>query len=138
MADLLSGNVKLMVDSVASALPHIQAGKVIPIAVTTPERAPQLPDVPTIAETVAPGYGAYGWTGLCAPAGTPEAIIQKVNADVGAILRQPAVRQRVRAHRAPGYGSAKATHHSGLSCACGPIVPCARMRAGGSAGMRRV
>ena len=94
MADLLSGNVKLMFDSVASALPQIQAGKVIPIAVTTPQRAPQLPEVPTIAETVAPGYGAYGWTGLCAPTGTPEAIIRQINADVGAILRQPAVQAR--------------------------------------------
>lgn len=94
MADLLSGNVKLMVDSVASALPHIQAGKIIPIAVTTPQRAPQLPDTPTIAETVAPGYAAYGWTGLCAPAGTPAEIIRKINADIGAILRQPMMQAR--------------------------------------------
>jgi tripartite-type tricarboxylate transporter receptor subunit TctC len=96
MADLLSGNVRLMFDSVASALPHIQAGKVIPIAVTTPERAPQLPAVPTIAETVAPGYGAYGWTGLCAPAGTPAEVVQKINADLVAILRQPAMQETPR------------------------------------------
>jgi tripartite-type tricarboxylate transporter receptor subunit TctC len=83
-----------MFDSVASALPHIQAGKVIPIAVTTPERAPQLPAVPTIAETVAPGYGAYGWTGLCAPTGTPAEVVQKINADLVAILRQPAMQAR--------------------------------------------
>lgn len=94
MADLLSGNVKLMFDSVASALPHIQAGRIIPIAVTTPDRAPQLPEVPTIAETVAPGYGAYGWTGLCAPTGTPAEILQKVNADLNAVLRQPAMQAR--------------------------------------------
>ena len=94
MADLLSGNVKLMFDSVASALPHIRAGSIVPVAVTTPQRAPQLPEVPTIAETVAPGYGAYGWTGLCAPAGTPEAIIRRVNADVGGVLRQPALQAR--------------------------------------------
>ena len=94
MADLLSGNVKLMFDSVASALPHIQAGRIIPIAVTTPDRAPQLPEVPTIAETVAPGYGAYGWTGLCAPTGTPAEILQKVNVDLNAVLRQPAMQAR--------------------------------------------
>lgn len=94
MADLLAGNVTLMFDSVASSLPHIQSGKLVPIAVTTPERAPQLPDVPTIAETVAPGYGAYGWTGLCAPAATPREIVQKVNADVTAILREPAMQAR--------------------------------------------
>jgi tripartite-type tricarboxylate transporter receptor subunit TctC len=94
MADLLAGNVTLMFDSVASALGNIQAGRVIPIAVTTPDRAPQLPDVPTIAETVAPGYGAYGWTGLCGPAGLPHAITRKVNADLNAILREPAMRAR--------------------------------------------
>ncbi|MCB4821110.1 Bug family tripartite tricarboxylate transporter substrate binding protein [Roseicella aerolata] len=94
MADLLAGNVLVMFDSVASSLPQIQAGKVIPIAVTTPERAPQLPDVPTIAETVAPGYGAYGWTGLCGPAGLPEAIGRKVNTDLNAVLREPAMQAR--------------------------------------------
>jgi len=91
MADLLAGNVKLMMDSVASSLPHIRAGSLVPIAVTTPTRAPQLPEVPTIAETAAPGYGAYGWTGLCAPAAAPQEVIRKVNADVTAILREPAV-----------------------------------------------
>jgi tripartite-type tricarboxylate transporter receptor subunit TctC len=95
VADLLAGNVRLMMDSVTSALPHIQAGKLVPIAVTTPERAPQLPEVPTIAETVAPGYGAYGWTGLCGPAGLPAEIVRKVNADLGAILRQPAMVARI-------------------------------------------
>jgi tripartite-type tricarboxylate transporter receptor subunit TctC len=94
MADLLSGNVKLMMDSVASSLPHIAAGKLVPIAVTTPGRAPQLPEVPTIAETVAPGYGAYGWTGLCGPAAMPAEVVRKVNADVTAILREPAVAAR--------------------------------------------
>ena len=94
MADLLAGNVPLMFDSVASALGNIQAGKIIPIAVTTPDRAPQLPIVPTIAETVAPGYGAYGWTGLCGPAGLPDAIARKVNADLNAILREPAMQAR--------------------------------------------
>ncbi|MDO9707957.1 Bug family tripartite tricarboxylate transporter substrate binding protein [Paracraurococcus lichenis] len=94
MADLLAGTVPLMFDSVTSSLPHIQAGRILPIAVTTPDRAPQLPDVPTIAETVAPGYGAYGWTGLVGPAGLPEPILQKVNADLNAILREPAVQAR--------------------------------------------
>jgi tripartite-type tricarboxylate transporter receptor subunit TctC len=94
MADLLSGNVKLMMDSVTSALPHIQAGKLLPLAVTTPERAPQLPETPTIAESVSPGYGAYGWTGLCGPAAMPAEIVRKVNADVVAILREPAMAAR--------------------------------------------
>ncbi len=94
VADLLAGNVRLMLDSVTSSLPHIQAGKLVPIAVTTPERAPQLPEVPTIAETVAPGYGAYGWTGLCGPAGLPAEIVRRVNADVVSVLREPAMAAR--------------------------------------------
>jgi tripartite-type tricarboxylate transporter receptor subunit TctC len=94
MADLLGGNVKLMMDSYASARAHIAAGRIKAIAVTTEERIPQLPQVPSIAETVAPGYRAYGWTGLNAPAATPVEIIRKVNADVTAILREPAVAVR--------------------------------------------
>ncbi len=95
VADLLAGNVRLMMDSVTSSLPHIQAGKLVPLAVTTPQRAPQLPDVPTIAETVAPGYGAYGWTGLCGPAALPAEIVRKVNADVVSVLREPAMAARI-------------------------------------------
>ena len=94
IADVIAGNVKLMTDSVASALPHIKSGAVIPVAVTTPERTPQLPDVPTIGEAASPGYAAYGWTGLAGPAGMPPEIVRKINADVGAILRQPAVAAR--------------------------------------------
>jgi tripartite-type tricarboxylate transporter receptor subunit TctC len=67
---------------------------VIPVAVTTPDRTPQLPDVPTIGEAASPGYAAYGWTGLCGPAGMAPAVVRKINADVGAILRQPAIAAR--------------------------------------------
>jgi tripartite-type tricarboxylate transporter receptor subunit TctC len=94
VADLLSGNVKLMMDSVISALPHIQAGKLVPLAVSTPERAPQLPQVPTIAEAASPGYGAYGWTGLVGPAGMPAEVVRKVNAEVVSVLREPAMAAR--------------------------------------------
>ncbi|CAA9256235.1 MAG: BUG/TctC family periplasmic protein [uncultured Acetobacteraceae bacterium] len=94
VADLLSGNVKLMMDSVISALPHIQAGKLVPLAVTTPERTPQLPQVPTIAEAVSPGYGAFGWTGLVGPAAMPAEVVRKVNADVVSVLREPALGAR--------------------------------------------
>ena len=95
MADLVAGNVPLMFDSVASALGNIRAGRILPLAVATPRRTPWLPEVPTIAETVSPGYEAFGWTGLVAPAATPAEIVQKVNADVVAILREPAVVQRL-------------------------------------------
>ena len=94
VTDLLGGRIDFMFLPAHVALQHIQAGKLVPIAVTTPARAPQLPEVPTIAETVVPGYGAYGWTGLCGPAGLPAEVVRKVNADVTAILREPAVAAR--------------------------------------------
>jgi tripartite-type tricarboxylate transporter receptor subunit TctC len=95
MADLVAGNVPLMFDSVASAIGNIRAGRIRPLAVATPRRTPWLPEVPTISETVSPGYEAFGWTGLVAPAATPPEIVQRVNADVVAILREPAAVQRL-------------------------------------------
>ena len=95
MADLLAGNVKLMVDSLASALPHIQAGRIRAIAVTGRARTPQLADVPTVAETVSPGFEALGWSGIVAPANTPAELIQRINADAVAILRDPAIAARM-------------------------------------------
>lgn len=95
ITDLIAGNVPLMLDSVASAIGHIRGGRVRPIAMTTRARFPALPDVPTLAETISPGYESVGWSGLVAPAGTPEPIIRRINADVVAILRQPAMIERI-------------------------------------------
>ena len=95
IADVIAGNVKLMTDSVASALPHIRDGRVKPIALCSARRVPQLPQVPTIAETLVPGYQAAGWSGLVAPTGTPTEIIRRINADVVAILREPAIADRI-------------------------------------------
>ena len=95
IADLLAGNVKLMMDSLASALPNIQAGRTRALAVTSRERLPALPDVPTVSETVSPGFEAIGWGGMVAPAGTPAAIIQRVNADVISYLREEATKAQM-------------------------------------------
>jgi len=95
ITDLVAGNIPLMFDSVVSALGHIRGGRAKPLAVATPNRTPWLPEVPTIAETVVPGYESFGWTGLVAPAGTPDGIIRKVNADVVAILKEPAAVERI-------------------------------------------
>jgi tripartite-type tricarboxylate transporter receptor subunit TctC len=95
IADVIAGNVKLMTDSVASSLPHIREGRVKAIALCSAQRVPQLPDVPTIAETLVPGYEAAGWSGLVAPAGTPPEIIRRINADVVAVLREPAIAERI-------------------------------------------
>jgi len=95
VTDLVAGNVPVMFDSVASALPHIRGGRARALAVTTARRVPQLPDVPTLGETLSQGYEAVGWTGLVAPAATPAEIVRKINADVVAILRDPAMAARM-------------------------------------------
>ncbi|WP_338663565.1 tripartite tricarboxylate transporter substrate binding protein [Pararoseomonas sp. SCSIO 73927] len=94
VADLLAGNIPMMFDSVASALPHIRGGRIKALGVTSAARAPQLPEVPAIAEAI-PGYEAIGWAGIAVPAGTPEAVVNRVNADVTALLRDPAFAARV-------------------------------------------
>ncbi len=95
LADVLSGNVKLMMDSLASALPQVRDRRLHALAITSAERAPQLPDVPAAIETV-PGVEATGWAGLVAPAGTPDVIVGRINADVGAILNSTMAADRMR------------------------------------------
>jgi tripartite-type tricarboxylate transporter receptor subunit TctC len=95
MTDLLGGQVKIMMDGVASALPHINSGKLKALAVTTAERTPQLPNVPTIAESGYPGFLGVGWAGLFMPAGGPNAVVEKISADVRAVLNEPEVKQRI-------------------------------------------
>ncbi len=95
LTDLLGGQVQLMVDSLASALSHIRSGKVRPIAVTTLQRVPQLPEVPTVAESGYAGFEGVGRSGFVLPARTPQAIVDKVSADTQAVLREPQMRDRI-------------------------------------------
>ncbi len=94
IADLTGGHIKLMMDSVTSAVGHIQAGRVKAIAVTTAKRAPKLPDVPSIGESIA-GFDAAGWSGVVAPARTPRAIVEKISADIRAQIALPEVTARI-------------------------------------------
>jgi tripartite-type tricarboxylate transporter receptor subunit TctC len=91
MADLLGGHIKLMMDSTSSSLSAIRDGRIKALGVTTARRvmAP-LDKVPSIGETV-PGYDSAGWSGIVAPAKTPDEIVNKVNADMTALMRDPAV-----------------------------------------------
>jgi tripartite-type tricarboxylate transporter receptor subunit TctC len=95
MVDLLGGQVTIMMDGVASALPHINSGKLKALAVTTAERTPQLPTVPTIAESGYPGFLGVGWAGLFMPVGGPSALVEKISADVRAVLNEPDIKQRI-------------------------------------------
>ncbi len=93
MVDLLGGRVSAMFDSIASALPQIRAGKLIPIAVAPANRATALPQVPTVAEQGIVGYRAESWLGILVPARTPEAVVERLNRELVALLADPALRQ---------------------------------------------
>lgn len=95
ITDLIAGTVPLMTDSLASALPNVRAGRLKLIGVSTLRRVSWAPDVPSFAETVAPGHEAVGWNGLAAPAGLSPEIVARINADVTAALREPAVVARI-------------------------------------------
>jgi tripartite-type tricarboxylate transporter receptor subunit TctC len=92
IVDLMGGQVVLMIDSVASALPHLRSGKIRAIAVTTLQRIPQLPDVPTIAEAGYPGFEGVGWAGIVVPAGTPLELVERVSADIREALKDAKLR----------------------------------------------
>jgi tripartite-type tricarboxylate transporter receptor subunit TctC len=90
-ADLMAGHIDMMFEMGYAAMPSIQSKKVHPLAVTSAKRLPLLPDVPTLAESGLPGFESYNWQGVIAPAGTPEPVIQKLNAAFNKILKKPEV-----------------------------------------------
>ncbi|WP_159912662.1 tripartite tricarboxylate transporter substrate binding protein [Pantoea sp. 18069] len=94
IADLLAGHVDLSFMTALEASGHIKAGKLRALAVTSDKRLPALPEVPTLAEGALPGFNAISWIGLLAPAGTPQDIVEKIAADVRAVLADEAVKAR--------------------------------------------
>ena len=93
--DVMSGQVPVFFDNLASGLGQIKGGNVRALAVTGKQRSPLLPDVPTIEEAGVPGYTYYTWFGLWAPKGTPQPIINKLNAEIKKALVEPAVKDRI-------------------------------------------
>ena len=87
---MIGGHIDLAIDSMTTTFPHAQSGAVRALAVTTPQRNPSIPDIPTIGETL-PGYEATAWQGLFAPAGTPRPIIERLAAEVKRTLERPEV-----------------------------------------------
>jgi tripartite-type tricarboxylate transporter receptor subunit TctC len=98
MNDLLGGQVPSLFASLPSALPHIKSGRIRALATTGAKRPPDLADVPTIAESGYPGYEASNWYAFVAPAGTPPAIIERLNAEIGRVLRDPEVTPELAKH----------------------------------------
>lgn len=93
-ADLLGGQVQLMFLSSSLAIPHVEAGTLKALAVTSAERSPALPDVPTLTESGFPDFSVQSWVGLLAPAGTPEPILARWGKEAGEVLRTPEMQER--------------------------------------------
>lgn len=94
LTDMIAGRVQVIFDNLPSAIQYIKAGTLRALAVTTEMRSPELPDVPTVGETVK-GYEASAWFGMGAPKNTPRPIIDKLNKEVNAILAEPAMQKRL-------------------------------------------
>jgi tripartite-type tricarboxylate transporter receptor subunit TctC len=92
--DLIAGRVQAMLDTVTPTLPHVRAGRMKMLATCGAERAPQAPEIPTVAETILPGFTSTVWGVLMAPAGTPPEVIARINADATALLHRPDIKAR--------------------------------------------
>ena len=98
VTDLLAGNVQFMFNALPSMLQHIQAGKLRALGTSGAKRAPQLPDIPAIREVV-PGYEVTTWYSFVAPAGTPAAIVERLNREISAIVEAPEMKEKLRSHQ---------------------------------------
>ena len=103
--DLISGQVQSMFNNFLAAMPQIKSGRLRVLAVTSARRSQVMPELPTLAESGLPGFDVTGWYALLAPAGTPQTIVAKVQADVAAALRVPAVHSRLSSEGAEPVGS---------------------------------
>ena len=93
--DLLGGQVQMMFAGISTAVKHVQAGKLVALAIAGPQRSPQLPDVPTVIESGIPGFDVTSWYGIIVRAGTPPAIVQKIQRDMAEALQMEDVKKRL-------------------------------------------
>jgi tripartite-type tricarboxylate transporter receptor subunit TctC len=91
----LSGEVKLLYVGLGGAVPHIKAGKLVPLAVTEKARSSLLPEIPTATEQGVPNVEVNAWYGVFAPTGTPVAVVNRINQDINDILKMPDVRDKL-------------------------------------------
>lgn len=95
LTDVLANQIPLMITNQDAVLPHVKAGKLRALVVTSPQRNPLYPDVPTVAESGYPGFSAVSWTGLSAPKGTPQPVIDKLEAAMVKAFSEPAARAKL-------------------------------------------
>lgn len=103
LIELIAGRVDVMFDNFATAWPHVKAGKLHALAVTDSRRLRAAPDLPTVAEAGVPGYEATVWFGVLAPAGTPEAVVKRLNAEIRKVLDSAAVKEKFAAEGAEPF-----------------------------------
>ncbi len=94
ITEVIGGRLQLTADNVTSVLPHVTAGRLRALGVTGPRRIPLAPDIPTVAEAGVAGYEITAWGGYMAPAGTPDAIVARLNAELNKIISSPVIRER--------------------------------------------
>ncbi|MEP9376575.1 tripartite tricarboxylate transporter substrate binding protein [Aquabacter sp. CN5-332] len=125
MVDLVGGQVKIMFDNLPSAIGHIRKGTIIGLAITTKDRSPAAPDMPTVSESGLPGYETYSWNAIFAPAGTPTAIIDKLAKAGIEAVSSPDVKARLADLSAVSVGSSPAQladHVKAELAKWGPVV----------------
>ncbi len=109
ITDLIGGQIDFMFTTIPGVLPHVKAGSLRALAVTSPERSSAMPDVPTMAESGLPGFQAVSWHGIVAPAGTPDAVVARLNQALTGALAAHEVKQRLMEEgaRASGVNTAE-------------------------------
>jgi tripartite-type tricarboxylate transporter receptor subunit TctC len=95
LTDLIAGQVQLMFATSASVIPYMKAGRLRPLAVTTAQRSPSVPELPTISEAGLPGFEATTWHGVVVPSAVPPALVQKLNQDINAVLKEKDLSERL-------------------------------------------
>jgi tripartite-type tricarboxylate transporter receptor subunit TctC len=108
IVDLIGGHVQLMFSNIINSMPHVRAKQLNALAITSVERSPLVPQLPTVAEAALPGYQADVWYGVLVPAKTPAEIVQRLNREVLAILKTPEFREKVAAQGAEVIGGTPA------------------------------
>ena len=115
VTDLVGGQVTMTFANLTTVLPFAKAGRLRALAVTSSRRSPLLPDMPTMAESGVPGFEASTWNGLIAPAGTPQEIVAKLNADIVKVLHLPDTRERLTANALEPIGDSSAEFGAHIS-----------------------
>jgi tripartite-type tricarboxylate transporter receptor subunit TctC len=104
LSDLVGGQLSFMIENMPGTMPYVMAGNLRALAITSPQRSPLAPELPTMAEAGVPGYEMSGWNGIFAVKGTPPDIVERLYSEVAKILRAPEVRRELAALGAEPVG----------------------------------